>query len=49
MGKEFVLTFIMPWAKLAVLCEVWVRTERLPWGRGESHEASVGYIDITRM
>jgi len=44
-----VLTLIVPWAILVVLCEVWVRTERLPWGRGESQEASIVHVDITRM
>jgi hypothetical protein len=49
MRKEFVLTLIVPWAKLVVLCQVWVRTERLTWGRGESQEASIVHVDITRM
>jgi hypothetical protein len=39
----------MPWAKLAVLYEVWVRTERLPWDREGSQEASIIHVDITRM
>jgi hypothetical protein len=49
--KEFVSTLIVPWAKLAVglRCEIWVRTERLPWGRGGSQEASVVRVDITGM
>jgi len=49
MRKEFVLTLIVPWAKLTVLCEVWVRTERLFWGREGSQEASIVHVDITRM
>jgi hypothetical protein len=44
-----VSTLIVPWAKLVVLCEVLVRKEHLPWGRGESQEASIVYADITRM
>lgn len=49
MRKEFVLTLIVPWAKLAVLCKVWMRTDRLPSGRGESQEALIVHVDITRI
>ena len=49
MTKEFVLTLIMPWAKRAAVRDVWMRTERLAWGRGESHEAYVDHVGITRM